>query len=336
MLCERRPAVVGLRDDSGPHAGRIFNWSGRRTGTPAGPPRGLREPDRKEHSVPTLALILVLIAALAHAGWNLLAKTASGGAAFVWLGTVAGTVIWIPALVVALLVAPGELGAEGVGLMIGSGALHAIYFVLLQRGYRHGDLSLVYPLARGTGPLLATLAAIAFLDERPTALALAGAAVIVAAVLSLTRGAGGPDRPEVREAIVFALLTGVSIAVYTLWDKRAVGTVDLSPIVYFWGTQVVIALVLSPYVLSRPDRLAATWRDSRAQALGLAVLAPLAYVLVLFALARAPVSYVAPAREVSILVAAALGATLLSEGDVGRRAAAAVAIVLGIVALALG
>lgn len=274
----------------------------------------------------------MLLAAGAHAGWNLLAKTATGGAAFVWLGVVSGVVIWAPALVVALFVAPGELGPEGLLFMAGSGVLHAIYFVLLQRGYRHGDLSLVYPLARGTGPLLATIAAILVLDERPSALALAGAAIIVLAVLSLTRGSAEHDR----EAIVFALLTGVSIAGYTLWDKHAVGTLDVSPVVYFFGTQVVNAAVLSPYVLSRRDLLADTWRDSRRQALGVGLLAPLAYVLVLFALAEAPVSYVAPAREVSILIAAALGATMLSEGDVKGRLAAAAAIVAGIAALAAG
>ena len=247
----------------------------------------------------------MLLAAGAHAGWNLLAKTASGGAAFVWLGVLSGVVIWTPALVVVLFVAPGEMGVEGVVFMAGSGVLHAIYFVLLQRGYLHGDLSLVYPLARGTGPLLATVAAILLLDERPSALALAGGAIIVLAVLSLTRGTGAPGE---REAIGFALLTGVSIAGYTLWDKHAVGTLDLSPVVYLYGTQVANALVLSPYVLSHRELLADAWQSSRRQAVGVGLLSPLAYVLVLFALAEAPVSYVAPAREVSILIAAALGA----------------------------
>lgn len=274
----------------------------------------------------------MLLAAGAHAGWNLLAKTATGGAAFVWLGVVSGVILCTPALVIVLVVAPGEMSAEGVLFMAGSGVLHAIYFVSLQRGYLHGDLSLVYPLARGTGPLLATIAAILLLDERPSALALAGAAIIVLAVLSLTRGSADHDR----EAVGFALLTGVSIAGYTLWDKHAVGELGLSPVVYFVGTQVVNALVLSPYVLSRRRVLAETWRDYRPQALGVGLLSPLAYILVLFALAEAPVSYVAPAREVSILIAAALGATVLSEGEVKARLAAAGAIVAGIAALAAG
>jgi drug/metabolite transporter (DMT)-like permease len=248
------------------------------------------------------------------------------------MGAVAGCVLYLPALVVALIVAPGTLGATALGFMVVSGALHSVYFVLLQRGYRDGDLSLVYPLARGTGPFLATAAAIAFFGERPSALALVGGGLIVVAVLSLaTRPTDGQQA-----AVVFALLTGVSIAAYTLWDKQAVGDHDLSPIVYFWGLQVSNVLLLSTWVLRDRERVRATWRSSGRQVLGVGLLAPLAYILVLFALARAPVSYVAPAREVSILIATVLGATVLAEEGMGHRLVAAGGIVLGIAGLALG
>jgi drug/metabolite transporter (DMT)-like permease len=285
--------------------------------------------------VSTAALVLVLLAAGAHAGWNVLAKTAGGGATFVWLFSVAAVVIWAPVLVVALAVDPGRIDAAGLGLMAGSGALHALYFVLLQRGYREGDLSLVYPLARGTGPLLSTIAAIVVFSERPSALALAGGAIIVAAVLSLAAGAHA-RAGAARRAVGFALLTGVAIAAYTLWDKQAVGPHGLSPVVYYWGTNVAEAALLTPFVLHRRPGLRRTWRAYRPQALGVAVLSPLAYILVLFALARAPVSYVAPARELSILVGAVLGTTVLAEGDTRRRLLAAAAICAGIAALAVG
>jgi len=294
--------------------------------------------------VPTIALVLVLIAALAHAAWNVLAKTASGGATFVWLFSAAAVVIWLPAVVVAVVIAPGSMGVAGIVFMAGSGALHALYFVLLQRGYREGDLSLVYPLARGTGPLLSTAAAILLFAERPSALALAGGAIIVLAVFSLAgAGAGGgtaSSRLSVggdrRRAIGFALLTGVAIASYTLWDKHAVGPLGLSPIVYYWGTNVAETALLTPFVVSRRFEAARTWRAHRTQVLGVAALSPLAYILVLFALAHAPVSYVAPARELSILVGAVAGITVLDEGHPRRRLAAAVAIFAGIVALAVG
>jgi len=272
-------------------------------------------------------LALVLGAAVAHAGWNLIAKGAAGGAAFVWLTTVASGVLFAPVLVGGIDVNPAALA-----FMAGSGALHALYFVLLQRGYATGDLSLVYPLARGTGPLLSTAAAIAFLGERPTGLAVAGGAVIVAAVFSLAARPHG----DATEGAVFALLTGVAIAGYTLWDKQAVDEHGLDPLTYYWGTNLANLLLITPWVLRNRERLDLAWRTSRMRAAAVGLLSPVAYVLVLEALARAPVSYVAPARETSILLATLLGVTVLREGDTRRRAMAAVAIVAGITLLALG
>ena len=197
-------------------------------------------------------LCLVVSAAFAHAGWNFVAKGAEGGAAFVWMSLVAGSLIYVPALVAALAIAPGPLGWVALGLMAGSGALHAVYFTLLQRGYATGDLSVVYPLARGTGPLLSTAAGIVLLDEHPGAAAIAGAATIVMAIFLLASpGTAG------RAAIVFAVLTGVAIAAYTVWDKQAVDASALAPIVYYWGTNTIAALLLTPWVARPPRRPAA-------------------------------------------------------------------------------
>jgi drug/metabolite transporter (DMT)-like permease len=252
----------------------------------------------------------------------------------VWLCTAGSAILYLPVFVVFAVAGPGPLGLEALGLMAGSGALHALYFVLLQRGYATGDLSLVYPLARGTGPLLSTAAAIAFLGERPGALALAGAALIVAAVLSLARPSRG-SRPQA-DGTVFALLTGATIAGYTLWDKHAVSSAALSPFVYYYGTNLANTTLLAPVVLRRREQLRLAWRTSRGRALGVAALSPLAYVLVLYALARAPVSLVAPARESSIVIGTLLGALVLGERDLGRRLPASAVIVAGVVALAVG
>lgn len=280
---------------------------------------------------------LVLLAAVAHAVWNLLAKGAQGGQGFVWLYTVAASVLYLPVLVAALVIEPGPLGWEAFVFMAGSGVLHTVYASLLQRGYRTGDLSLVYPLARGTGPLISTFAAIAIFGERPGLLGLLGALLIVFAVLALARPspeAGG----EHGRAAGIAVLTGVAIAGYTLWDKQAVDGLALSPLVYYWGTNTANALLLTAIVLRgrRREWVALAWRTSRGAAAGVALLSPLAYVLILYALAHAPVSAVAPARELSILIGTMLGTTVLSETDGGLRAAASVAILLGVVALAVG
>ena len=134
--------------------------------------------------MPAAALALVLLAAGAHAAWNLLAKTApGGGVAFVWLASVLERrCSTIRALV---LVATDSPRAAALWFMAGSGVIHAAYFACLQRGYRDGDLSLVYPVARGSGPVLATIGAVVLLGERPSALTLVGGAVVVLAILSL-------------------------------------------------------------------------------------------------------------------------------------------------------
>jgi drug/metabolite transporter (DMT)-like permease len=283
--------------------------------------------------VSAAALALVLGSAVLHAAWNLLAKGARGGAAFVWLGGLAAALIYTPVALGWALWRGGEVSAAGVAFMAGSGAIHSGYFLALQRGYATGDLSLVYPLARGTGPLLSVIAAVALLGERPGIAALAGAALIVLGVLSL---ASGLRRGRVGAATAYALLTGALIASYTLWDAHAVTTLGQSPLLYYWGSEVARAALLAPVGLRDPGAVRTAWQADRLAVLGVAVLSPLAYVLVLVALTLAPVSLVAPAREASIVIGALLGASVLGEGHVRRRALAAVVILAGIALLGLG
>jgi drug/metabolite transporter (DMT)-like permease len=220
--------------------------------------------------------------------------------------------------------------------MAGSAALHTAYFVLLNQGYRTGDLSLVYPLARGTGPLLSTVAAIVFLGERPTVVALLGALLVIAGVAVLTSNPEQLRRAGARMAVQYALVTGAFIAAYTLWDKQAVSRFALSPILLDWGANAGRALLLTPFALRHWNETRLEWQTHRREAAGVALLAPLSYILVLTALAFTPVSYVAPAREISILIGTAMGARLLSEGDAGRRLLGAGAMVVGVIGLALG
>ena len=282
------------------------------------------------------ALALVLSSAVFHAAWNLLAKRAGGGVAFVWLGGAIGTVLYAPLALTQLALGREALDWPALAFMAGSGVIHAGYFVALQRGYRDGDLSVVYPLARGLGPLLATVAAIAFLGERPTLLALAGAALVVAAILSLAPSPGALSGAAVRRSVIYAALTGVLIAAYTLWDKQAVGALGLAPIVYYWGADLSRTALLAAPALMSNESPANVWRDHRREAIGVGVLSPLAYILVLYALATSPVSYVALAREVGIVLAALAGVTVLGEPDPRRRLVAAAAIAAGIACLALG
>lgn len=289
-----------------------------------------------------LALTLIIAAAFAHASWNLLAKRVGGGATFVWLFSAVSVVLYAPIAAAVVAYSGLEFGLTGLLFICGSGCLHTTYFVLLQRGYRSGDLSLVYPLARGTGPMLSTLAAIAFLGERPSPLSLLGALIVVLSVFALAgtgsltgmvRASGGFDS---RTAVGYGLLTGSVIAVYTLWDKHAVSTLLVPPLILDWGTGLTRTLVLTPGASRHRAEIARLWREYRRETLGVAALSPLAYILVLTALRFSPVSAIAPAREISILVGTALGARLLAEGQARRRLAAAATMVIGVIALAVG
>lgn len=286
-----------------------------------------------------LALALVLGSASLHATWNLFAKRAGGatrGPAFVFAFSVVTALVYAPVAIAQGGLRAPAAGAAAVVAVLASALLHVGYFLSLQRGYRVGDLSLVYPLARGGGPALATLGAIAWFGERPSAWALAGTGLVVLATMVLASGrapAGGrPLAPGLR----WGAVTAAFIAGYTLWDARAVAIVGVPPLLYLWWSEMARALLLAPLALARPAALAQVVRDHRGAVLAVATLSPLAYLLVLTAFTLAPVSLVAPVREVSVLIGAWLGVTLLGEHGKGRRLVAAAAMVAGVVLLARG
>lgn len=282
----------------------------------------------------------MLVSGFLHAVWNLLAKRASGdasGPAFVWLYSALSTVIFAP-LAAFVLIGGERVGAVGLLFVFGTGVLHVGYFLSLQKGYQVGDLSVVYPLARGTGPLLASGAAILLLGERAGPVAWSGVLLIVAGVFLLAWEPEGTSRSpgERRLGVVFGVLTGAFIAAYTLWDKYAVDDLLLSPILYYWGSLLVQTVVLLPVAVRRRGEIRGALKTRWPEALGVAVLSPVAYLLVLTALVFAPVSRVAPAREIGILIGTLLGGGLLAEAGLRRRLLASFCMVLGIVALAIG
>jgi drug/metabolite transporter (DMT)-like permease len=295
------------------------------------------------------AIGLILVAAVAHASWNLFSKQASvtGAVSFIWLVSVTATALYAPVIAIAVIVTRPHLSGLSWIFLAGTGVLQAAYFLFLQSGYRLGDLSLVYPIGRGTGALLAALAGIFILGERPGPVAIAGIGCIVAGiiVIGIPGRAGSPvpatagtARPALSpaRATAFALLTGAFIASYTLWDKYAVGTLRTPPLLQGFAAFPIMALVFVVPAAHAGDRTARVWRDYRPQVIGAAVLAPFAYILVLIALSFTAVAAVAPAREVSVLFGVLLGRRLLGEGNLARRVAAAAAIVAGIVAIAIG
>jgi drug/metabolite transporter (DMT)-like permease len=276
-----------------------------------------------------VAIFLVVCAAVAHAGWNLSAKRVPhGGALFVWLASVCSVVFLLP-FVVVIVVQDGLPGVWWLAFGV-SGVIHLGYFVLLQRGYRVGDLSVVYPLARGSGPLLSVVAAVWVLGERPGIAALIGAGAVILGVfvigglgISGTRGVG------------YGVATGALIAAYTLWDAHAVTALAVSPFVLMAGSAAVETVLLAPYAMARRQEVVKLAREHWLPAVTVGILSPLAYVLVLFAMRMAPVSLVAPARELSIVIGSLGAWLLLKEPNPLRRLAGAVIVLAGVAAIAV-
>lgn len=278
---------------------------------------------------------LILAGAIAHAAWNLVLKrSALSGPAFVWLSAATSAVVMFPvAIVVVVLDAPSwsELAVAA----LGAGCLHAAYFLALQAGYRAGDVSVVYPLARGTGPLLSVLLAIAVLGESPTPLGLVGAGAVVVGVVVIGLAGGRANWVTARAGVLWGLLVGVVIAGYTIWDARAVTVLAISPILLHAGTTVVEAVLLAPLAARRWNLVRATLRGHWREVLVVAVLSPLSYILILFAMQLAPVSIVAPAREISVVFVGLAGWLLFREPHPVARLSGAVVVLGGIVLLAV-
>jgi drug/metabolite transporter (DMT)-like permease len=283
-----------------------------------------------------LAFGLVLTAALGHATWNLLAKRSGGGIEFIWLfGIVSSVLLLVPAIV-ALVLAHPVLGPAQWLFIGGSGVLHIAYFLCLQAGYRAGAMSIVYPSARGTGVLAATLGGIVIFGERPDALALGGAVLVVVGVVAAGASSVRTSLSAARGAMGYGLLTGAVIGAYTLWDKHAVDALAIPPIFYYWSFNLVTVIGMSWMVWRNPAAVGREWRRNRLPSLGVGLLAPTSYVLVLYALVFTPVSYVAPVRETAIVFGSAMGIFLLREGNARMRLLASAVIAAGVIMLAVG
>ncbi len=283
--------------------------------------------------MPALALIAVLLAAVTHSTWNLYAKKAAGSRHFVWLYSVGSIVLYLPIIGWIMVYERPHLGTIEYLALTATAVLHTGYSVALQAGYRTSDLSLVYPIARGSGPLLSFVGATMLLGERPTVLAGLGLVLIVAGILLVAGLTREPHRAP-KAGIFFGLLTGLFIAGYTVNDGWSVKSLALSPFIIDFSGNLIRVLVLTPLALRDLSGVAREARVYAKPAAVVAVLGPLGYILVLFAMRIAPISHVAPARELSTLVGTYFGSRLLREKAVPARLAGALCIVVGVVSLA--
>ncbi len=290
---------------------------------------------------------LVLIAAIAHALWNLAAKSVTGkGYAFVLAYHGLSALLLAPVAVVIIATGAQPLNWGLVGAAALSAVFHIAYSVTLQSGYDHAPLGVVYPTARGTGPVVTIIIAVAFLCERPTLAEAAGAFTVIAGIAVVTirprGGGGGPTGDGLRRGLAWGGLIGAFIASYTLWDDFAVNHVSDSPLLYFAVSEACVGLIMTAGAFALPGG-----REKRADFRGIlrshkralvtvALLSPLAYVLVLYAMQQAPVALVAPVRETSIIVGTLLAWWFFGERNVLLKLAGALVVVFGIGLIALG
>lgn len=280
----------------------------------------------------TFGFALVLAAAFCHATWNVCVKRIGGGAELIWLFSVLSVILYLPVAIWIVVVERPAIGLWQVLFISGSAGLHLCYFLLLQAGYRNGDLSLVYPIARATGPLLSTLFAVLWLGEVVTPQMAVGAAIIVFGVLMLTGGLSS-HRRNVTASLLFGLGAGTLIGSYTAWDAYAVSTLLVPPLLLDYVSSLGRAVLLAPLARAKRDLVRRHWRDHRGGVLAIAIFNPLAYILVLYALTFTPVAYVAPIREVSVLLTVLAGSLFLKEAGLRPRLSWAVLILSGIVLL---
>jgi uncharacterized membrane protein len=290
--------------------------------------------------VDPFVIALVLVSAGLHVAWNVRLKTAGDPLRAATVGLLAASVGIVPAgIAVWWLSGRPALPIEGVSLALISGVIEAVYFVLLSAAYRRGDLSVVYPIARGTAPLLAVAVGVLVLGERLGVAGSIGVAFLLIGFLVLQRPWQAIRDRGLDPSVAFAFATGISIAAYTAVDR--VGTRLIDPVTYaaiLWVTGALLLVLWIRFVAG-----GGVFTGGREQIRYAAIggwLTLGAYLLILWALSIAPLSGVAPLRESAAVFAAAWGSVRLGEavdrGDTVRRIGASALIVVGAVLLAIG
>jgi drug/metabolite transporter (DMT)-like permease len=282
-------------------------------------------------------LLLVVAAALIHATWNLLAKRAAvAGPAFVVAYNVVACVAYLP-WVIWLLLTREQIWSWPIALcLVLSAIIHLGYNLCLQRGYQVADLSVVYPIARGTGPLLSSIGAFMLLREPPTLFGLLGLVAVVAGIgFIATHGdLAAFRRPKGQQGVRWGFATGSLIAGYTVVDGYGVKVLGIHPVLLDWFSNFLRFFMLAPLVLRNPERARQAMKGHWWLAIGVGTLSPLSYIFVLTAIEMgAPLSLVAPAREMSMMIGAMFGMILLREPVNAWRIAGCLSLLLGVVLL---
>lgn len=287
----------------------------------------------------TLALILVLLSAVAHATWNFLAKRATNQEVFILWMLISISVLLLP--LAAILIWRYPILYPGWWFIFGTVVLHVLYFVFLGRSYAYADLSLVYPVARGMGPALVPVIGALVLKEIITTLAIVGIISVVLGIFTVSwwgqfqKVFHDPLRFFREAGARYALLTGLVIAAYTVWDKMGVSYVN--PFLYMYFLVLGSALFLTPYVcrIHGTKAIRIEMKGKTVSIIISGLLMFIAYGLILLALQFSRVSYIAAAREVGVVIGVLFGTLMLGEPFGKGRVLGSCLIVFGLVLISL-
>ncbi len=272
---------------------------------------------------------LVLLSSVLHASWNFAARKVEGNLVVMWLApAVVGTVLAPFALWLAYQ-SPTPVIASSTGniYIVVSGVVHALYYLFLAHTYQHGEISVVYPIARGSGIAATALLGWMLLGETVSFLGAAGVAAVSAGILSMSVPSLRQHRE--RRGIVLALCVGATIVTYSIVDKKGVEFVK--PVVYLCISELLTAAVMFPYVYRKcRTEFVATAKRYWRYGLGIGVFAAISYLLILYAFTMGPVGYIVACREISVAFGAFLGIVILKERLTVAKSIAIVLIVIGL------
>jgi len=285
-----------------------------------------------------LTLAIVLSAAFLHAGWNYLLKKSQRKIVFIWWFMLVALVLYFPMF---LYFWPRTtISPLGWKCLAATSLLHFFYFWFMAGAYERGDLSLVYPLSRGSGPLFVPLLAVIFIHEQLSLIGILGIGLVVFGIYvihlqSFSRQSFLKPLLALRgSASLWALCTGGTIAGYSLVDKVGVGVIY--PPVYNYLMLACVWFLLSPYVLAKERTwLKEEWRKNKGTILAVGFLVLFTYTMVLFAMRMSKVSYVAAVREVSIVISCYYGVIWLGEKHGRQKLVGAILIASGVVLIGL-
>ena len=274
------------------------------------------------------AFLLVILAAILHALWNFTAKKVSGNLSVLYFGLLFGCIILLPLLF--LFSPPSVFVPSAYPYVLATGVIHAFYFFLLSKAYNYGNISTVYPIARGSGVISTAVVAFLLLKEAISLFGVTG--VLCTSIGILLIGLRRDEHTDHWRGVIFALLVGATIVCYSIVDKMAVRLIH--PVVYIFGLFFFSMAFLTPYmVISRKSELCNAWRHFKKYSLIIGTGAAGAYLIILFVFRIAPVSYVVAVRELSVAVGALLGIRFLGEPLSMRKLTGIILVVLGLIVI---